>query len=261
MTSAFVKNNTYSEIRERSGHYEVSLAANSQEREAVYALRFKVFNLELNEGLESAYATQLDQDKFDEHCVHLIVKDTKTGELVGTYRLQDSQMATAGYGFYSDNEFDLGMLGQEVLSQSIELGRACIALEHRNSRVLYLLWRGLAAFMMDSKHRYFFGCASLTSQNPAEGWQLYQQLLSSNYVHETSRVSVRESFRCSPESPAEAGEVKIPKLMRLYLTYGARVISEPAIDREFGTIDYLAQFDMHSISDTARVMFLKKANG
>lgn len=48
---------------------------------------------------------------------------------------------------YTSDEFDLSGLPDELLNESIELGRACIAKEHRNSRVLYLLWKGIAEFM------------------------------------------------------------------------------------------------------------------
>ena len=35
----------------------------------------------------------------------------------------------------------------------------------------------------------------------------------------------------------------IPKLLRAYLSLGARICGAPAIDREFGTIDFLAVLD------------------
>ena len=41
---------------------------------AAFRLRFLVFNLELNEGLDTAYATGHDTDEFDAFCDHLIVK-------------------------------------------------------------------------------------------------------------------------------------------------------------------------------------------
>ena len=51
-------------------------------------MRFLVFNLELNEGLECAYVTGQDTDEFDGICDHLIVEHVGTGKIVGTYRLQ-----------------------------------------------------------------------------------------------------------------------------------------------------------------------------
>src|SRR3569833_3064562 len=53
------------------GHYQALLASTDEERSAIYRLRFKVFNLELNEGLESSYTTGEDRDEFDAICEQL----------------------------------------------------------------------------------------------------------------------------------------------------------------------------------------------
>jgi hypothetical protein len=54
-------------------------------------LRFKVFNIELGEGLESSYQTGLDTDQFDLFCEHLLVEDklesNPARRIVGTYRM------------------------------------------------------------------------------------------------------------------------------------------------------------------------------
>jgi hypothetical protein len=57
--------------------------------------------------------------------------------------LQTFESARKGIGFYSANEFMLNQLGKKVLKKSIELGRACIDKEHRNGRILFLLWKEL----------------------------------------------------------------------------------------------------------------------
>jgi putative hemolysin len=49
---------------------------------------------------------------------------------------------------------------------------------------------------------------------------------------------------------------KIPKLLKTYLTIGARIASPPAWDREFGTIDFLTLLDLKTVSPAARHRFL-----
>src|SRR5271166_6145100 len=70
-----------------SANYRLRLAADEKDVRASQLLRFMVFNVELREGLEQSYATCLDADAFDPVCDHLLVEDTRTGELIGTYRL------------------------------------------------------------------------------------------------------------------------------------------------------------------------------
>src|SRR5271167_99798 len=85
----------------QQGPYHLRLASSEAELRAAFRLRFLVFNLELNEGLEAAYATGQDTDEFDGVCDHLIVEQASTGKVVGTYRVQTGAMASANAGFYS----------------------------------------------------------------------------------------------------------------------------------------------------------------
>ena len=154
------------------GSYRVRLASSDADRLAAFRLRFLVFNLELNEGLDTAHATGYDTDEFDAVCDHLIVEHPGSGKVVGTYRLQTGAVASANSGYYSEREFDFTpykRLGYSV----IELGRACVHRDHRSSEVLYLLWRGIAQYAIHHGGRYLIGCSSLTSQDPAHGTAVY----------------------------------------------------------------------------------------
>src|SRR5687767_14329914 len=71
----------------RTGRYELRFARNLDDLHAVERLRFEVFNLELGEGLDSAYATGRDEDDLDAACHHLMVIERETEQVVGTYRL------------------------------------------------------------------------------------------------------------------------------------------------------------------------------
>jgi putative hemolysin len=124
-------------------NYRLRLATTTQDVRAAQLLRFVVFNLELREGLEQSYATCLDADAFDPICDHLLVEDTRTNEVIGTYRLQTGLKAAANLGYYSAQEFDFKPF-EPYRAEIIELGRACVHSDHRNLTVLTLLWKGIA---------------------------------------------------------------------------------------------------------------------
>lgn len=234
------------------GRYQLRAARTAAELDELLALRFQVFNLELGEGLEASFETGRDLDEFDPVCHHLIVEEKTAGRIVGTYRLQTNYMATSHpHGFYSKTEFALDGLPDEVLSSSIELGRACVALEHRNTQVLFLLWRGLAFYVTATAKRYLFGCCSLTSQDPVEGRAVMDYLEKKGHVHPQITVGPQPGFECYGEDlePDPAFRVKIPKLFRIYLRHGAKVCGPPAIDRQFKTIDYLVLFDVAAMNE------------
>jgi putative hemolysin len=240
----------------RHGRYELTFVRSAAELDEVLQLRYRVFNLELGEGLESSHDSERDLDEFDAQCHHLIVRDSRRRTIAGTYRMQTAAMAEQGRGFYSADEFDFAGFPHAILDESVELGRACIARDHRNHAVLFLLWRGLAAYLEASGRRYLFGCCSLTSQDPAEGWSLDRKLRQAGQAHPELRLSAREAYSCRGLAGADAARaVHLPRLFRTYLRFGARTCSEPAIDRQFGTIDFLVLFDAESLDSRARKMF------
>ena len=73
-----------------SGHavYAMRLGSTQQAIQDALRLRYQVSNLELKEGLESAFVSGYDTDEFDSVCDHLIVEHVATKCVVGTYRLQ-----------------------------------------------------------------------------------------------------------------------------------------------------------------------------
>lgn len=235
--------------------YELAFVVQPADVEQVQRLRYRVFNLELDEGLEASHQTGLDRDAFDPFCHHLMVRDRSSGSVVGTYRMQTQQMALAGAGFYSAGEFDLSGFPDGLLASALEIGRACIAAEHRNLKVLYLLWQGLGRYMSHNRLRYLFGCCSLTSQDPHEATRVYRRLKEENGLDPEIHVAPLDSHACLLPNP-DPGPDHMPRLMRTYLSLGARICSEPAIDRDFGTIDYLALFDLGRM-EPARLAFFQ----
>jgi len=241
----------------QEGRYLARFAQNRSEFEAALRLRFQVFNLELGEGLERSFQTGMDQDSFDEGCHHLIVSEMATGKVVGTYRLQTDEMAIAAKGFYSAEEFNLTSLPDGVLERSVELGRACIDKEHRNTQVLFLLWKAIAAYVAQNHKRYLFGCCSLTSQDSDEGNRIFRFLRDNHHVHPHFRVSPQRGFACEDSSnqAVDNERVVIPRLFRAYLRFGAKVCGPPAIDRSFKTIDFLVLFDVDAMDRKVHGMF------
>jgi putative hemolysin len=238
----------------QQGSYHVRLASSEADRIAAFRLRFLVFNLELNEGLETAFATGQDTDEFDGVCDHVIVEHAGTGNIVGTYRLQTCAMASANAGFYSEREFDFSpykRLGNSV----IELGRACVHRDHRSSEVLYLLWRGIAQYAIHHDGQYLIGCSSLTSQDPAHGTAVYGAIRE-HLVETQLRTTPQPAFAMPLTSPENASD-KIPKLLRAYLAVGAKICGPPAIDREFKTIDFLTLLDLEALHPRVHARFLK----
>ncbi len=223
--------------------YLARLAVGPAEVQAAQALRFEVFNLELDEGLVQSYDSGLDTDPFDAICDHLIVEDSSSGAVVGTYRLQTGRRARDGLGYYSEREFDFTPF-EAQRGQILELGRACIHARHRNFAVLNLLWKGIGSYAREHGARYLIGCSSFTTQDPAVGAAAYEQLACYLAPPEW-RTAPRPAFACALEALASPAP-RVPRLMSAYLALGAAICGPPALDREFKTVDFLTWVDVQA---------------
>lgn len=238
----------------RSPRLVISLAHSAAAVEEVQRLRYRVFGQEM--GALAQNADGLDHDPFDPHCDHLLVRDTSTNHVVGTYRMLNAARAHAAGGFYSEHEFDLGGLAA-LRSHLVEVGRACVDPAYRNGAVIAMLWSGLVRYARSAGFRYLMGCGSIAL---SQGHELAGRIC--NYV---KRMHLSPAhLRAVPwiayeyASATDGAERKppVPALLKGYLRAGAYVCGEPAWDRDFGTADFLVLLPLDRVSERYANHFL-----
>jgi len=233
--------------------FHVSLAQTMTNLTECQRLRYLVFNREMGEGLADSDRSGLDRDRFDWVCDHLMVRDITSGRLVGTYRMQTGYRAKGNLGYYSEQLFDFSPF-EPLRGEILELGRACVHRDYRNTTALSMLWRGIASYALLCNARYLVGCSSITSQDEREGIALYATLKDKHLVEPLLRTEPRPEFRCQDCDPLTAPP-RPPRLFRAYLDNSARLCGPPAIDREFKTIDFLTLMDLQHLPDRVRSRF------
>jgi putative hemolysin len=236
------------------GKYAVKLVHDADEFREALRLRYRVFNLELQEGLQASHSTGHDFDEFDAVVDHIIVKSVDDDRVVGTYRLQTGIAAASNIGYYSQREFDFTPY-EPFRNEVLELGRACIDQHHRKTQVLTLLWKAIAQYALLRGCRYLIGCSSLTSQDTAVGVKVFAQM--QNFMAPDEMQTVPQPAYAFELRDGDTNEeAKIPKLLRAYLATGAQICGPPAMDREFRTIDFLTLLDLGRVPKGARVRFM-----
>ena len=242
---------------DENSSYVIKIADTMMELESAYRLRFEVFNIELDEGLDSSFLAGLDKDEYDDQFLHLIVVDKTNDKVIATYRIQNHAMAQQGIGFYSASRFDFADFPQEIQQHGLEVSRACIAKNHRNSKVFYALWKGLALMLYENKLRYFFGCCSIPSRNSQDANGVVKLLQTMAVYHKNVYVQALPEFTCTyQDEDTDITKVMLPPLFNLYLRFKCRVCSSPCKDDEFKTITFLVVYDTRSASDKHHSMFL-----
>lgn len=218
--------------------------------EAAQRLRYEVFNVELDEGLAGSAVTGLDRDEFDDQMTHVVLLDQDSGSVVGTYRIQTVRHGLERGGIYSALEYDLTDFAP-YFDRAVETGRASLAKDHRTFPALVSLLLGIGAYMNAYGQKYVFGCCSLTTQDPDDGWRAMKTIREQGFLHEDLLLPARPVATCGDPSrefdPEIGAAIRLPKLFRTYMRLGAKVISGPAIDRDFGTVDFLILMDGHQV--------------
>jgi putative hemolysin len=111
----------------------------------------------------------VDLDHFDAHYLHLFVWDKMVGAVVGAYRLGLTDVILRHYGprgLYTNTLFRFKPAFFHRLASAIELGRAFIRAEYqRRSGCLWLLWRGISAFLVrHPQYNCLFGPLSISQE-------------------------------------------------------------------------------------------------
>ena len=120
--------------------------------------------------VEEGTGNKRDLDEYDHYYKHIVLWDEESLEVVGSYRIGESNFIHKHYGmegFYSNSLFRFSLQYEKYLQNSIELGRSFVQPKYWGSRALDYLWQGIGAYLKQNPHvRYMFGPVSLSSALP-----------------------------------------------------------------------------------------------
>ena len=230
----------------------VGLARTAEEVEQIQRLRYDVFTEDMGAVFPQAQ-DGVEQDRFDQWCEHLMVRELDTGRVVGTYRILTPEKAREAGGYYSESEFDLSGLGA-LREQLVEVGRSCTHADYRNGAVIMLLWSGLAEYLRRGGYEYVLGCASVSLRDDgvtaAEVWRNVAR-----HLDDPALPRVRPLHRYPIERLNSTLPARVPPLIKGYLKLGAKVCGEPAWDPDFNAADFPVLLSMAGMDERYRRHF------
>ncbi len=231
----------------------INLARTQVEIEEAQRLRYKVFAEEM--GAQLLGTGGLDVDGFDQYCDHLIVRDSDTNQVIGTYRILSPSAANEAGGYYSAGEFDLSRLSH-LFDRTVEVGRACVHQNYRNGGTITMLWAGLAKYMQIHNYEYMIGCGSVSMYDGGHAAASLYTKLADDYL---SPLEYRVFPRNPLLNPALRTDMQVacPPLIKGYLRLGAYICGEPAWDPYFNTADMLVMLPLSKINPRYAAHFLK----
>lgn len=241
--------------------FSVKIASNETELRAAQALRYEVFVRELGGGGAMVdHEAGLEQDQFDRYYDHMLLSDDSTGDVVGAYRLlRDDQASIAGK-YYSEDEYDLGVLkssGRRLL----ELGRSCLRADYRGGTAMYHLWSGLADYVRDHRIDVMFGVASFHGTDAAALAQPLSMLHHNHLAPTDLRVTAHSAHYQNMDLLAQetldrrGAMLQMPALIKAYLRLGGFVGEGAWIDHDFNTTDVCLVLDTNRMNQRQRRIY------
>ncbi|HSI68776.1 MAG TPA: lysophospholipid acyltransferase family protein [Gillisia sp.] len=235
-----------------SKNYEVFLA----KREIVPNIIQEIGRLreitfrEIGEGTNKA----LDLDKFDDYYYHMFLWDTEAKKVAGAYRMGMGAEIFKKYGidgFYLQDLFRFEPELYEMMSQSIEMGRAFIIKEYQQKPMpLFLLWKGIVhCTLRFPEHKYLIGGVTISDKFSNFSKSLMIEFMRSNFfdnevaqyvnpkkefkvklkdedkemIFESSEADLNKFDKFIDE--LEPNSLRLPVLIKKYIKQNARVVA------------------------------------
>jgi putative hemolysin len=215
----------------------------------------------------------LDIDEFDAHYLHLFVWNARNQELIGAYRLAQTDVVRKRHGIrglYTATLFRYGDPFLDRLGPALELGRSFVRQEYQKGFApLLLLWKGIGAFVArNPKYKTLFGPVSITNEYQAVSRELMISFLEKYAMLRdwAGLVRNRHKFRgrvlSGPNRPAlpnagfdiedlsrvvsdiEQKQTGVPVLLRQYLRLGGNLLGFNVDPKFANALDGLILVDL-----------------
>jgi putative hemolysin len=205
---------------------------------------------EVGEGTNES----IDLDTFDSYYHHLFLWDEDAKKVAGAYRMGLGAEIFPKYGmngFYLNDLFRFEPELNDMMSKSIEMGRAFIIKEYQQKPMpLFLLWKGIIhTTLRHPEHKFLFGGVSISNQFSGFSKSLMIEFMKSNfydpyiaqYVHpkKAYKVKLKDADKDFIFDEAESdlnkfdkiidelepGDLRLPVLIKKYIKQNARVVA------------------------------------
>ncbi|EKT4498791.1 lysophospholipid acyltransferase family protein [Flavobacterium psychrophilum] len=205
---------------------------------------------EVGEGTNES----IDIDSFDKHYHHLFLWDSEAKVVAGAYRMGLGSEIFAKYGidgFYLQDLFRFEPELYDMMSKSIEMGRAFIIKEYQQKPMpLFLLWKGIVhTTLRHPEHKFLIGGVSISNQFSDFSKSLMIEFMKSNYydpyvaqyIHPKKeyKVKLKDADKDFIFNEAEAdlvkfdklldelepGSLRLPVLIKKYIKQNAKVVA------------------------------------
>ncbi len=243
------------------GRLRARLAETEEDVLACQRLRYLTF-IEAR-GLPSQPG-QIDSDEFDPHCRHMMVEDSRTGNLVCCFRIMPLNNGSEISRCYSAKYYNLDALA-DYPGKMVEMGRFCVHPDCQDPTIIRVAWSAMTKFVDDEGVELLFGCSSFYGVE-AEAYMDAFALLKAKHLAPKRwlpRVKAPKVFRFARKIKVRRPNMKLalgrmPPLLRTYLSMGGWVSDHAVIDNELNTLHVFTGVEIARVP-RARARLLRRS--
>ena len=226
------------------GRYVARVAENAQDTRAIEELRHLAFT-----GTTDG---TLDRDAFDSLCIHFLVEDHKTGQLVCCFRILPLIGGAEIDRCYSAQFYDLSAL-RNFDGPMVEVGRFCIRPDTNDPDILRVAWGTLTSYVDENKIEMLFGCSSFSGTDTAEYVDAFAMLRDRHLAPKCWLPKVkapnvsRFAARLRRKPDLKRAALRMPPLLRTYLLMGGWVSDHAVVDQQMNTLHVFTGLEIQAI--------------
>jgi putative hemolysin len=172
--------------------------------------------------LDEGSGETCDTDKFDATYMHLFIFDHKNEEIIGAYRIGQTDLLQNEGGvsqLYLSQMFNFspGFINQQ--QPCLEMGRSFIIAAHQNSfHGLLLLWKGIGAFVCQNPHyRTLYGTVSLSKLYDPRSVALIDEVMVTNKDGVNAKAAFKRQLHPEVKDFISAAPVELNQLSALVM--------------------------------------------
>lgn len=227
---------------------------------------------EVGEGTNES----IDLDQYDQYYNHMFLWDDDAQVIAGAYRMGLGSEIYPKYGiegFYLQDLFRFEPELYDMMSKSIEMGRAFIIKEYQQKPMpLFLLWKGIVhTTLRHPEHKYLIGGVSISNQFTDFSKSLMIEFMKSHYydpyvaqyIHPKKefKVKLKDADKDFLFNETEAdlnkfdkiideiepGSLRLPVLIKKYIKQNARVVAfnvDPMFNNSVDGLMYIRIADL-----------------
>lgn len=235
----------------RKGRYSARFAETDADIRAAQRLRWLAF---LSRSAAPGTDDQaLDANDLDAICRHVLVHDSRSGQLVCCFRFLPLAGGSEIDRSYSARFYNLSAL-HDYDGPMVEMGRFCIHPEWHDPDILRVAWGAMTRYVDDHGIQLLFGCSSFAGTD-TQGYADAFAMLRERHLAPRRwlpRVKAPKVFRFASvlrrftPDPRRA-QAELPPLLRTYLMMGGWVSDHAVVDEQMNTLHVFTGLEIAAI--------------